>query len=141
MEPLTRWVTWMAHANPRLELAHQQVEQLAPDVYRLRLVIDNAGWLPTYGSKKGLERQVTRGVMVRLFGDHDQVELITGEWEQQCGQLEGISSRPEAPFWHRGDGCDSRVVLEWTVRAADPLPALRWEVRHERAGVVRGEFR
>lgn len=138
LEPLSEWVIWLAHANPRLEVVHQELLPLGGDLYRLTLVVDNAGWLPTYGSKKGLERQVSRGVRVRLKAPSDVV-MVEGEWELQLGQLEGIASRPETPLWHKGDAADRRMKRSWVVRC--PVsPPVDWEVAHERAGTLRGRF-
>jgi murein tripeptide amidase MpaA len=138
LEPLSRWVIWLAQANPRLEVVHQSSESLGAGLHRLTLVIDNAGWLPTYGSKKALERQVTRGLRVRL--QLADAELVEGQREQQLGHLEGIASRPESPLWHKGDACDYRQKLTWVVRAPGPLE-VAWEARHDRAGTLHGVFR
>ena len=61
LEPLSRWVIWLARANPRLVLAEQNEVRLGDGLHRLELVIDNAGWLPTYGSHKALEGKLVRG--------------------------------------------------------------------------------
>lgn len=140
LEPLTRWVLWLAQANPRLELVEQEVVPLGQEVFQLRLVVDNGGWLPTYASRKALSRKLLRGAIVRL-GLGEDWELVQGLREQECGQLEGISSRPQSPLWHKGDAQDQRLCLEWVVRKRGPeAPSIGWEVRHERAGRLSGEF-
>jgi len=138
LEPLTRWVTWLAQANPQLQLFQESVECIGPDLFALQLVIDNAGWLPTYGSQKALQRKVVRGVRVQLeLGDPCQ--LVQGHLEQELGQLEGIASRPSSPLWHKGDSSDQRLKVNWVVRASAGC-RVKWHARHERAGSLRGEF-
>ena len=135
LEPLSRWVIWLAQANPRLVLAEQRVVPLGQDLYRLELVVDNAGWLPTYGSQKALEGKLLRGVRVELSG---YAELIEGKREQQLGQLEGICSRPVSPLWHKGDASDYRLKVSWVVRSGGS--PLAWKVSHDRAGSLAGHF-
>lgn len=138
LEPLSRWVIWMAQANPRLEVTAQEVFPLGADLYRLRLVVDNRGWLPTQGSRKALDRKVVRGIRVLLhLSEPDQ--LVEGELQQERGQLEGVSARPESPFWVKGDAADQRLVVSWVVRV-DPSSKIPWTVTHERAGTIRGQF-
>ncbi len=135
LRPLTRWVRWLAQANPRLVLVESSVQELGEQLYRVRLVVDNAGWLPSYGSRKALEREVVRGLIVRLEGE---CQFVSGQPEVQLGQLEGVASRPVSPFWHKGDAEDQRVQVEWVVRSA--ATHLDWSARHERAGQLKGRF-
>ena len=134
LEPLTRWAIWLAQANPRLEVSDTRVQALGHDLYRVELVIDNAGWLPTYGSQKALDSKVLRGVRVLLDWPG---ELVEGHRECQLGQLEGISQRGISPMWSKGDATDYRLKVSWVVRSPQPME-LGWQVLHERAGCVRG---
>jgi murein tripeptide amidase MpaA len=136
LEPLTRWVIWLAQASPRLEVVQTRLDSLGNDLYRLELVVDNTGWLPTYGSHKALEGKVVRGVRVLLEWPG---ELLEGKREQQLGQLEGISQRTVSPMWSKGDAADYRLKVSWVVRSLQPTP-ISWQVLHERAGNVRGSL-
>ena len=135
LRPLTRWVRWLAEANPRLELVESSVNRLGDGLFQLRLIVDNAGWLPTYGSRKALEREAVRGLVVRLSGE---CEFVSGQPELQLGHLEGMISRPNCPLWHKGDAHDQRLVVEWVVRSSASV--LQWQLSHERAGKLSGQF-
>ncbi len=138
LEPLVHWVLWLARACPRLQLAAQRLQPLGDGLVRLELVVDNAGWLPSYASRKALERKLLRGLKVTLELP-DQGELIEGKREQELGQLEGVASRPNCPLWHKGDASDQRIKVSWVVRSA-PGARWGWSVCHERAGTLRGEW-
>lgn len=135
LEPLTRWAVWLARACPRLE-AEARATWLEDGLYRVELVVENAGWLPTHGSQKALETKAVRGLRVRLAGG----ELVEGKREHQLGQLEGVSSRTASPLWSKGDACDQRLKVSWVVRVAEN-ERLRWEVLHERAGCLSGDLK
>src|SRR5204863_127907 len=67
--PLAEWALWHALLSPRLEI-HSATATMLADLdrqdadgcatFHIRLVVDNTGWLPTYISKRGLEKKVAR---------------------------------------------------------------------------------
>ncbi len=136
--PFADWLTWHALISPRLELHSAQATSLGQDKYLVRLVVQNTGWLPTYISKKALERKVVRGVIceVRL---PEGAKLLSGEERHDFGQLEGrayvgTSATPWA-VWRLG-GTPDRLKAEWVIHAPSGS-AVELIARHDRAGVVR----
>ncbi len=135
LEPLTRWVCWLAQACPRLQV-ETRCQDLGNHLYRVELVIDNAGWLPTYGSQKALNQRVVPGIKVLLTWPGP---LLEGKREQEVGQLEGVSGHPVSPLWSKGDYANRRTKVSWVVQACQP-GLLGWQVQHERAGCCRGHL-
>ncbi len=105
--------------------------------YLLRVVVDNAGWLPTYISKKALEKKAVRGVVAEIELPGGAV-LETGKKRVELGQLEGRAYKAVAPYGWTADTTQERVKIEWVVRGV-PGSVVNVAVRHERAGIVRCE--
>jgi murein tripeptide amidase MpaA len=135
-----QWILWQALVSPRLELVAAQAESLGNDHWRVRLVVQNSGWLPTYVSKRSLERKVVRGVMVDITVP-EGVELLSGKARDDAGQLEGKAYKHTGiSFWPDYHVTDDRAKMEWVVRgrAGERISLC---ARHERAGAVRAEIR
>ena len=137
LEPLTEWLLWQAQTTPLLALHSHQVEKLAADTYRLQVVVQNQGYLPTYVTKKALERKTCRPLLAELELTAD-MQLLTGEARVDRGHLEGVAYKPTSPVLTAGDPTDDRVKLVWVIRA--PTGGIcRVIVRQERSGLVRLE--
>jgi murein tripeptide amidase MpaA len=135
-----QWILWQALISPRIELVAAEAEPLGGDHWRVRLVVQNSGWLPSYVSKRGLERKIVRGVMVNITLP-DGAELIAGEPRDDVGQLEGKAYKHTGiSFWPDYHVTDDRAKIEWVVRgrAGDRIALT---ASHERAGTVRTEVK
>ncbi len=135
-----KWLVWHALVSPRLEVFRADVEALGPDTWRVRLVVHNTGWLPTYVTKRGLANKLCRGVVATIALPAG-VELVTGATRTEGGQLEGRaykSSTPSAWSGWGGDTTADRAKFEWVVRGAAGS-AVRVAGRHDRAGAVSAE--
>ncbi|MCW5626793.1 MAG: hypothetical protein KIT73_18900, partial [Burkholderiales bacterium] len=132
------WLVWLALISPRLELHAAQIEPLGVDSWRIRVVLRNAGWLPTYVTQQAKKNGLVRGVIVELEAP-EGVSVQTGERRADVGQLEGRAYKPTVPSswagWG-GDVTDDRVKVEWIVRAVAGSRVMII-ARHDRAGVVR----
>lgn len=138
LEPLTEWLLWQAHTTPLLAIHSTNVESLGDDTYRLQVVAQNQGYLPTYVTKKALERKVCRPVLAEIELEQG-MRLISGKGRQECGHLEGVAYKPSSPLWRISDPTDDRVKLIWVVRAPKGSTCTV-TVRQERAGTVRETF-
>jgi hypothetical protein len=96
--------------------------------------MQNNGFLPTYTSKKALERKCVRPIEVELTLP-EGISLVSGQLRQDMGHLEGRSNK----VWARGAGgspTDNLCKIEWVLKG--PLRAtVDVTVRSQRAGVVR----
>lgn len=133
----SRWVIWHLLISPLLELYERVVEPLGDDMYRVRLAVQNTGWLPTYVTKKALEKKL-RGVVAEITLP-EGAELVAGHPRETLGQLEGRAYQPvNPPVFGTIDGSEDRLSVEWIVRAPHGGTA-ELTARHERAGTVRTE--
>jgi len=83
-----KWLIWQALTSPKLELVAAQADALADNTWRIRLVVQNTGWLPSYVSKRALARKVVRGVIAEIALPAGG-ELLQGKVREEFGQLEG----------------------------------------------------
>jgi murein tripeptide amidase MpaA len=130
------WIIWHALISPKLALRETSVTSLGADTFRVRLVIQNEGWLSTYVTKKALERKVTRGVIAEIILP-EGAALESGKEREELGELEGRAYK-NAFVDELAEGTSDRVKVEWVVRAKKGTK-VQLIARHDRAGVVREE--
>lgn len=115
-----------AAASPRVHLTDWQIEPLGEQLYRVRLVLRNLGFLPTHLSDTA-RRKRQAGVM-QVVLELEGAQVVVGQTQQQVGPLAGRDQRNEewSPWgttWER-----SAWPLEWVVQVAEPTARLRVEV-------------
>jgi murein tripeptide amidase MpaA len=136
--PFADWLVWHLLISPKLELYEASAKPLGDSAYRVRLVVHNTGWLPTYVTKKAAEKKAVRGVVCEIELP-EGATLETGKPREELGQLEGRAYKPPAPIGFLvADPTEDRVKVEWVVRAPKG-GAVKLIARHERAGMVRAE--
>lgn len=126
------WLVWHLLISPCLELYEVSTKPLGDDAYRVRLVVQNSGWLPTYITKKALEKKLVRGVVCEIELP-EGATLETGKQREELGQLEGRAYKPS--FSRADDATEDRAKVEWVVRSAKG-GTVKITARHERAGAV-----
>jgi murein tripeptide amidase MpaA len=133
--PFTDWLIWHLLISPRLEIYETSAKPLGEGAYYVRVVLRNSGWLPTYVTKKAMDKKLVRGVVCEIELP-EGARLESGEPREVLGQLEGRAYKPSVPGgFSPGDPTDNRTKVEWVVHA----PAggvVRITARHERAGTV-----
>lgn len=131
-----QWLLWQALLSPRLELVTADALALGEGLWRVRLVVQNTGWLPSYGSKRALERKVVRPLTAEIAVAKG-MELVTGKRREEVGQLEGKAYKHTGiSFWPDYHVTDDRAKIEWVVRGK-PGDRIDVVARQERAGTVR----
>ncbi len=95
--PFADWLVWFLLISPLLEVYEARVTPLGEDLYRVRLVVQNTGWLPTYVTKKALEKKLVRGVVYEIALPAD-AELVSGLRRVELGQLEGRAYKSSCPI-------------------------------------------
>jgi len=103
-------------------------------VYRVSLVLENVGYLPTYTSAKALERGVVPPIRVTLHLP-DGASLESGELDLDAGHLEGRSAA-QGVLGGAGGSTGQERLLQWVVRAT-PGSVVRVTCRATRAGTAR----
>jgi len=140
--PLSRWLVWHALISPQLEIVEASAAVLGENAWRVRLVVQNSGWLPTYVTRMAKQKKLARGVVCEIELPENAM-LETGKLREELTQLEGRAHKPAAANTWAGssaDETDDRLKVEWVVRAPKGA-TLKLTARHERAGTVRTELR
>lgn len=138
--PHSEWLIYEALALPRLEVRSFTAEAIAPGTWRVRLALENAGWLPTHGSQQALDRQAVGAVTAELTLPAG-ASLLEGTAKRSVGQLAGRSEqRSTATWWGYSPGTPDRALVEWLV-AAPAGTTLAVVARHDRAGTAKAELR
>jgi hypothetical protein len=132
------WLVWHLLISPRLELHEVSSKPLGDQTYQVRLVVRNSGWLPTYVTKKALEKKLVRGVVCEIELP-EGAKLETGKPREELIQLEGRAYKPSAPY-EAEDATEDRAKAEWAVHAPDG-GTVKLTARHDRAGVVTTELK
>ena len=134
------WMTQLALSLPKLEMLRTEVRALGPDTWRVRFAVTNAGWLPSYVSRRALQRKTVRGVVFEIhLPDAAEVSLVSGKERSEGPQLEGHAPKvSQQAFLPNRELTADRAVAEWVVRA--PVGTrLALTARADRAGTVRTE--
>jgi len=136
LKPNTEFVLAHARMTPRLELREWSAEQIGEGIYRLRALLANSGYLPTYGSKRALERKAAPPIEVSLELP-EGVTLLAGTRVTELGHLEGRANKQA--LWGGMFPNDQQKKLEWIVQApAGSKIALH--AKGYRAGNASGEI-
>ena len=136
ISPFPEWIVWHALISPRLIVRETKVSSLGEDSYCIRFIVQNEGWLPTYVTKKALERKVTRGVIAEISLPRGAV-LQSGKQREELCELEGRAYK--TAFSDESDeSTNERVKVEWVVKAKKGAK-VKLLARHDRAGVVKAE--
>lgn len=127
--------------SPRLELHDSCADLIGSPAagggltWRVRVVVDNTGWMATNVTERALERKAVRPVEAEIILPEGCV-LAAGTPRLELGQLAGRALKRSALL--ASDPTLDRAKAEWVLRG--PAGAVvTVEVRHQRAGVVRAE--
>jgi murein tripeptide amidase MpaA len=126
---------WHLLISPRLEVASLDIEPVGASAYKVRLVLQNTGWLPTHVTDKALERKAVLPLEVELTLP-EGAELVAGERREEAGQLQGRVHKRSTLWWGGDDSTTDLAKLEWVIEAPEG-GELGIEARHQRAGTVR----
>jgi murein tripeptide amidase MpaA len=132
------WLNQIGLSLPQLTVLRTEVRALGHDSWRIRFAVANAGYLPSYISKRALERKVARGVVFELHLT-DGASLVSGQQRLQGPQLEGHAPKNSMQaFVPTRDVTADRAVAEWVVQAPRGT-RIGLTASADRAGTVRTE--
>ena len=140
VEPHTTLALRLALASPQLRHRETVVDRLGDDTWRIRVVVENAGWMTTSVTQRAVDATSVRPMIGRITLP-DGASLATGSARLDLGQLAGRALKQNAvrAFSGSSDATADRAVAEWVVRGAEGTTC-RVEIVHDRAGVVRTEI-
>jgi hypothetical protein len=130
-----QWLLWQALISPKLELRDVQVSAAGAGTWRVRLIVQNTGWLPTYVTKMALERKLLRGVLAEIALPAG-ARLASGKPREELGELEGWAYRHTGiSFWPDRKPTDSIAYVDWVI-AAPAGTEVQLTAWHDRAGRI-----
>ena len=138
--PFADWAVWHLLISPKLDMFDVKVTPLGEGNYHIQMAVQNTGWLPSYVSKKALEKKVVRPVIAEIELP-EGATLKTGLAREEIGQLEGraYAGASATPWATRSlSSTTDRAKVEWVVHAPQG-GRVGLSARHEKAGVVRTE--
>ncbi len=139
LKPHADFALFMALVSPQLTVRSFEASEAGEGAYRVELVLQNEGWLPTSVTQKAIERKAVRPIEVMLELPKG-ARLVTGKEREEAGQLGGRIEHRSIYWW----GTDvlsttDRTKVEWVIEA--PAGSRVGVVaRHERAGTARAEL-
>jgi hypothetical protein len=137
--PHADWLVHLGLSSPKIAIRSFTATPAGPDLWTLRLVVENTGWLPTSGSQKAADEKLVEGVQATLQLPAGAT-LVEGAATQDAGQLLGRSQQKSiATWWGYEPGTPDRALLQWTVQARKGTD-ISATVAHPRAGVASGSM-
>ena len=135
--PHTDLAVFQALIAPELRHRETIVERPGDDTWRIRVVVENAGYLPTNVTQQAVDRRI----VLPLRGEitlPEEASLVTGTERIDLGQLTGrvLKTSGIGMFAGGSDDTSDRGVAEWVVSAPAGTEC-SVTVRHDRAGIVR----
>ena len=96
---------------------------LGPDTWRVRFAVANTGYLPSYVSKRALERKMVRGTVFEIHLPPGAA-LVSGKQRIEGAHLEGHAPKTSLQaFLPNREVTGDRAVAEWVVQRAGRHPA------------------
>jgi murein tripeptide amidase MpaA len=133
------WMQQIALALPRLEILRAEVRALGPDTWRVRFAVANSGYLPSYVTRRALERKTVRGLIFEILLPRE-ASLVSGSERSKGRQLEGHAPKnSQQAFLPDRNITGDRAVIEWIVRAPQGTNVVL-KATADRAGTVRTEI-
>ena len=128
-----QWLLWQALISPKLEVRNVEVTPAGAGTWRVRLIVQNTGWLPTYVTKVAVKRKLLRGVLAEITLPAG-ARLLTGKPREEWGELEGWAYlHTGISFWPNKNTTADRAHVDWIV-SGTPGSKISISAWHERAG-------
>jgi len=121
-----RFVIRAMKTAPKITIQSPTVEGLGSDLYKVSVIVQNTGFLPTYVSEQGKKAGVTKPVKASIELA-DGGELVLGKAEVELGHLDGRANQYEAPSFYTAYPIQSRAIAEWVVRQQGGSVTIRAE--------------
>ncbi|MBB3950003.1 M14 family metallopeptidase [Aureimonas jatrophae] len=126
-----------AAAAPHVKIDTLEVEPLGADLFKIRAVVANHGYLPTNLSDVAIANKAARPVEVAL--EVEGGEVVMNPAKVELGHLAGRNERlyPWSPWGQQWSAVAK--PMEWLVRAEGPGAGVRVVARSQKGGVHRRE--
>ncbi|MEO6653633.1 MAG: M14 family metallopeptidase [Ilumatobacteraceae bacterium] len=135
--PHTQLAIFQALIAPELRHRDTIVEPAGAGAWRIRVVVENTGWLPTNVTQQAVDQRAVLPIRAEIELPTG-ASLVTGSERYDIGQLAGraLKNSGIGMFAFGSDDTSDRGVAEWVVRA--PVGTICTITIHQaRAGIVR----
>ncbi len=107
----------LKHADllPLLTIADVEVTSLADNLFRLKVTVENEGFLPTNVTQKAILNKVAKPVRVKL--ELEKAESLMGNGETEIGHIKGLSPLGVDTTGRRATPLENTKTVEFLVRA------------------------
>lgn len=124
-EKVCRMLIKQINFLPELELKKKRAEKLSDGLYKVEVILENAGFMPTYLMQKALDNRVDQQVCLQLCLN-DNIELVSGRALQTIGHLEGRLRMDRAfYFGDPTDGIPKKTAKgTWILKVKEPCSAV-----------------
>lgn len=129
------WILSLCETLPRLVIHTLEVTSLGEDTYKINLVVENTGYLPTYTSQQAQKRHCVRPVRVELDIPAG-TKLLNGKPRVELGHLEGRSNKSGVTATYAGSATDNRARTEWVITAPQGT-YINLNIYSERASTIK----
>jgi murein tripeptide amidase MpaA len=106
---------------PELHVDKVVTEKLADDLYKVKAVIANKGFMPTNVCQQAITAGKAKPVTVEIKAADSKegaLALVTGKAKEEVGHLPGLSSGGRGGMgWFAGSSGGTHKDVEWVVRA------------------------
>jgi hypothetical protein len=100
---------------PLIRIADVEVTALDDDLVRLKVTVENEGFLPTNVTQKAIQNKVAKPVKVRL--ELKNAELMMGKEETELGHIKGLSPLGVDTTGRRTTPVENTKTVEFVIRA------------------------
>ncbi|HEX8683536.1 MAG TPA: M14 family metallopeptidase [Ardenticatenaceae bacterium] len=132
--PQAEFAISFASLAPRLKWRDVEVTPLGDGRYHVLAVVENEGFLPTYGSNQAKKMKAARPVRLELTLPEGAI-IQSGKPKQEVGHLEGRSNKLGVMSTWTVSQTDNRGKAEWLIHAPQG-GTLTLHVMSERAGTL-----
>lgn len=136
--PHTDFAIAFASLAPRIAWHEVRLTPVGEGTYHLLVVVENRGFLPTYGSNQAKKMKAVRPVRLELELP-DGATLRSGKLRQEIGQLEGRANKLDVAYYGNSP-TDNRGKAEWLI-SASAGGVLTLRAIAERGGILHRELK
>jgi hypothetical protein len=117
---------------PLIKIADVEVTSLGDNLFRLKVTVENEGFLPTNVTQKAIQNKVAKPVTVKV--ELDKAELLTGKEETEVGHIKGLSPLGADTSGRRVTPVENKKTVEFLVRAQSGDATAKITAISEKAG-------
>ena len=135
VERNTPFALMIGELLPKLSVKILEVAPLGNGDYRINLVVDNTGFLPTFTSEQGKKKKIVRPVRVELEFP-EGVKLVIRKQKTEMGYLQGRSNKLDVmSLWDDEASTDNHGRVEWVINGSSGS-IIKVHILSERAGSI-----